>query len=164
MEDRFFKFERLQYYSQPGTPSYEALEQGRFFKALRLVQESIKAEAGAYSSARGRGVDLVRVRVVELPLSRYLRYEFVGYLTNHEMGEDVRVLEAADCRDLPERLGDFLLFDDKAGLIHNYIPPQNIQDGGWLVDDASELAKLTALAETLLARSVPLDEVRFELG
>jgi len=153
----FFKYEAHQYYNQPDDPSFEALTEGKLYKAARLISEQIMADKHLYESAKAHGVRLVRVHAIKLPLSYYLQYEFMSYLTSQRLGEEIRVVDLHKVKEIGIR--DFLLFDDRFALVHNYVPPTNTQDGGWLVEDPTALDYLKQCRHVLTERSATLDNL-----
>jgi hypothetical protein len=156
ISEHFFKCEAYQYYTQPGDPSFEALVEGKLYKAARLISEQLVANQSMYDDARSRGIHLIRVRAVTHPLSYYLHYEFMSYLTSQRLGEEIRIADLDAVREV--EIGDFLLFDDRVALVHDYVPPKNEQDGGWLVNDPIGLDYLRRAREILIERSVILDD------
>jgi hypothetical protein len=152
----FFKYEACQYYTQSDDPSFEALTEGKLYKAARLISEQVATSKNLYDSARKRGVHITRVHAITFPLSYYLQYEFMSYLTSQQMGEEIRIVDLDAVQEV--EIGDFLLFDNRVALVHNYVSPMNIQDGGWLVDSPGGLDYLQRCREILAKSSVTLDD------
>ncbi len=154
LRSRFFKWESWQSYREPGDPSYEALVQGDFDEASRLLRERVLTQAELLNTATARGVQIVRVRPVNRPISDYLKYEFEAYRATIQMGEEVRILDGSEApwglSAVPPR--DFLLFDDYGMLVHDYDETGLIQ-GGWVVQDAAEIANATKIADHLVTVS-----------
>jgi len=76
---RFFKMERRQSYNQTGDESYDAFVNGDLERARKLLREGVLTQCAMYSEALAKGLELVRLRLYEEPLSDYLRlYEIRG--------------------------------------------------------------------------------------
>jgi hypothetical protein len=93
-----WKFERQQYFEEPGHPGWEAFHQGRWEEALGLLEgerENHKREARE-DEAQGRPFH--RVRIVEQPLTPYLQWELHALRIQAEAGERIRVLPADEIR------------------------------------------------------------------
>ncbi|MER6379921.1 DUF6879 family protein [Streptomyces sp. NPDC001127] len=87
-----WKLERRQHFREPGDASWEAFAQGDWTKALKLI-EAQRAELLDVSrlAARHR-CRLLRVRVVEQPLTPYLQWELHLLRVRAECGELIRVI------------------------------------------------------------------------
>lgn len=156
---RFFKLERQQAYQEPDDPSYQAFARGDLSEAIRLVRERIREQKPLYEVARQKGIDIIRVRVVERPLSDYLQYEFEAYKVSQEYGEQVRlVMASALANDAAlARASDFLLFDHAPALIHDYDPNGLLCDG-WIVRSISACHAYEQIANRLMSISVPFTD------
>lgn len=95
-----WKLERRQHFREPGDPSWEAFVQGDWEQALRLI----KARRGELSDvsrlAARHDCRLLRVRVVEQPLTPYLQWELHLLRVRAECGELIRVIG-------PEHIGAY---------------------------------------------------------
>jgi len=158
---RFFKFEGRQTYAEPGDDSFEAFRSGDVEEARRLVAERVSAQRPLYRSATSRGVQIVRVRRYELPLSRYLcEYELCGYVTGTEYGEEVLMAEASEMDGFARLVGaanlpDFLLFDDRAVLVQDYDEEGRLQ-GAERLEDWRNIRIYVQIASMLLDQALPL--------
>ncbi|MEU5594501.1 DUF6879 family protein [Streptomyces sp. NPDC020298] len=87
-----WKLERRQHFREPGDASWNAFAQGDWDEALRLI-EAQRAELLDVSrlAARHR-CRLLRVRVVEQPLTPYLQWELHLLRVRAECGELIRVI------------------------------------------------------------------------
>ncbi|GHD98526.1 DUF6879 family protein [Streptomyces alanosinicus] len=87
-----WKMERRQDFREPGDASWDAFAQGDWEEALRLI-EAQRAELLELSrlAARHR-CRLLRVRVVEQPLTPYLQWELHLLRVRAECGELIRVI------------------------------------------------------------------------
>jgi hypothetical protein len=156
LQSQFFKYEACQYYAHSEDPSFDALMEGKLYKAARIVSEQIVTNQRMYDDARGRQISLTRVRAIRQPLSYYLQYEFISYLTSQQLGEKIRVAKVEDVQEL--EVEDFILFDDRIALVHNYVFPENRQEGGWLVDHPDGVEYLIHCRDLLVERSGTLDD------
>lgn len=166
LTSRFFKFERLQEYRVPDDPSFQAFERGDLEEARRRDRENILAQKPLYDAAHAKGVILVRVRVVELPLSDYLRlYELPSYRVSAACGEEIRITRADQHQELltTTRLSDFIAFDDRVVLVNKY-DEGAAPDGAWLVEQPQLVKRFVDTGEQLLATSVSLDEFLGSVG
>jgi hypothetical protein len=92
---RVIKLECLQSYQEAGNPSYEAFIAGDMQRAIQLAQETHRGDERFYRMLRSNGARMLRLRLVEFPLSKYLLWEFEHYEVVRRMGEDVRIVEQA---------------------------------------------------------------------
>jgi hypothetical protein len=156
--DGMFKVEAWQTYQEPDTKSLRAFENGRFQEVRSLVE----AEAGLadffYEDIQGKDLSSVRARIVKLPLSPYLEWEFWNYRIRIRLGELVRVV---DYTGAPESLPnqsyfDFLLFDRTRALVHDY-GTDGLQIGGWEVASGEAIDHLSSIADELRIQSIDLE-------
>lgn len=153
---QFLKVEVLQAFEEPGDPSYEALRRRDFKEAVRLVRERVAAQEGMYREGIRRGMEIVRLRVVEWPLTEYLRYEIMAYVVAETIGERVLVIERESLRPEVEReLREFNMFDQRIAFLLDYTP-EGLFRGAWRVEAPSEVARLIAVASALSKKAVQL--------
>jgi hypothetical protein len=87
-----WKLERRQDFREPGDPSWEALARGDWERAARLI-EARRGELLDLSRLAARhDCRLLRVRVVEQPLTPYLQWELHLLRVRAECGELIRVI------------------------------------------------------------------------
>lgn len=87
-----WKLERRQDFREPGDPSWEAFVRGDWEQALRLI-EARRGELLDLSRLGARhDCRLLRVRVVEQPLTPYLQWELHLLHVRAECGELIRVV------------------------------------------------------------------------
>src|SRR5947209_2446694 len=79
LSHKFFKFERLQSYQEPDNSSLQAFLARDYELARREMIEARAKDAKLYIELCRKGIEFVRVRAVELPLSDYLRWELETY-------------------------------------------------------------------------------------
>lgn len=95
-----WKLERRQHFREPGDASWEAFVRGDWQEALRLVEARRAGLLDVSRLAARHRCRLLRVRVVEMPLTPYLQWELCLLRVRAECGELIRVIR-------PERLAAF---------------------------------------------------------
>lgn len=157
LSGRFFKYEHLQSYREPGDASFEAFERGDDVAAEALLTERVLAQEPLFREAQERGVQVIRVRRVVVPVSRYVQYEFAAFRATAPLGEQIRVFVPGTTP--PEAIarcteGDFLLFDSSVVLIHDYDPTGLIR-GGWVSRSPEVIDAYEQAANYLLREATP---------
>src|ERR1700680_2238071 len=90
---RFLKLECWQTYVEAeSNHSQEAYNRGDLAKARELLQYEAEADHALYEKADQCGIDYARIRLVQQPLTPYLRYELLSYQIRAAMGEDIEVV------------------------------------------------------------------------
>lgn len=154
---RFVKLECWQTYQEPSARSLVAFNNGDLAETRRLLQEEAEPDRPLYDDVQEKGIDFARIRLVQRPLTLYLKFEFMSYQIRQGMGETIRLVELANDIKLPdENYFDFLLFDRSAALVHDY-GNDGLQRGGWYTDHPSAIVKLEDTAGSLRNRSVDLE-------
>jgi hypothetical protein len=162
------KVETWQTYQEPETQSLAAFENADYRRVGQLVEEEAKLDGFVYDDVQHKGRSFVRQRIVKLPLTSYLEWEFWNYRIRARLGEIVQVIDHTNSRDdLPNAsFFDCLLFDNNIALVHDY-GTDGLQVGGWLVTSQVVLDRLAGTIAGLKAQSVPLEtfiaEKRIEL-
>lgn len=158
--ERVLKLETRQEYCELGNPSYEALQQGDWNEAIRLIPEFRAQDADLYESLKKRGVEFIRARPIALPLSQYLRWEFETYKESIKMGEHIFCCDAETTEDLFREFAshDFMVFDGVIALIHDYDECGLIQ-GGWAITDPHDVLSLAILHSHIVSLSRPFAAV-----
>lgn len=87
-----WKLERRQHFREPGDPSWEAFALGNWQQALRLIEEQRDELLDLSRLAARHNCRLLRVRVVEEPLTPYLQWELHLLRLRAECGELIRVI------------------------------------------------------------------------
>jgi hypothetical protein len=165
MEDRYFQFERLQTFQEPEDPSYRELVKGDMSSAVRLLDDSVARDAAFLISSCRRGIQYIRMRAVELPLTPYLEWEFKSYRVSARYGQMILVVDLTEHDRSGDffRSHDFLLFDAATVLIHDY-GQEGLLCGGWLIEDPATVGLYSDLAARLIPASVPLGVFERQLG
>lgn len=161
IESRFLKLECWQAYRElEANESQAAYERGDVETARKLLRQEAEADRPLYEDIDRRGLEYTRIRLVQEPLSSYLRYEALSYRVRAEMGERVEVVSCDPALRLPDdRHFDFLLFDRHTALIHDYGAGEvGRQTGGWLTHAASAIDGLEEMVSTLRQDAVPLQQ------
>lgn len=90
----FWKLERQQTFKEPGYDSWEAFARGEWDESLRLL-EAGRADMEEYHRKADRhGFAARRIRVVEEPLSDYMRWELHALRVRDQCGGPVHVIGA----------------------------------------------------------------------
>jgi len=152
VEGQILKLETRQEYREPGNPSYEALIKGNFDKALELLPESRKDDIELYKQLSDRKVDFIRCRPVVFPVSDYLKWELECYRFNSVHGERIYFTDRTSLFD-EYATNDFIIFDNKVAVIHNYDQHGEIQ-GGWIVQNIDHIENLIMLFSLIKASSI----------
>ncbi|MEV4526999.1 DUF6879 family protein [Streptosporangium sp. NPDC049304] len=87
-----WKFERRQHFEEQGSPSRDAFRRGDWDEALRLLDERRDDLLALTREDERRGSFFHRVRVVETPLTPYMRWELHSLRIRAECGERIRVI------------------------------------------------------------------------
>lgn len=90
----FWKLERGQTFQEPSSPSWVAFAAGDWDEARRLTDARRPELEGYYRKITDHGFRTHRVRVVQLPLTPYLRWELHLLRLRDELGGTVRVVDA----------------------------------------------------------------------
>lgn len=117
-----WKLERRQTFREPDVPSWVALAEGDWAKALRLAEEMRPSIRAHQERLDERGSTQHRIRVVEMPPSPYLWWELHILRIRAELGERITVLEAAGLSSLEEtrELPEVLVLGDQVAYVIEY--------------------------------------------
>ena len=107
---------------------------------------------------------MVRVHVVDEPLSDYLQFELTcAYPANVDAGEDVRILVRSEVPSMHLPDYDYWLFDDHAAAVMSYDT-----DGNWLgaslTHDPTAIASYRRTRDLAIEHSAPLTEYLGSIG
>jgi hypothetical protein len=160
--DRFtataFRLETLQAYNVAG--EVDELAAWRAGRARPGFSVRTSPWAARLATSTIAGKSWRRVRVVDLPLSEYVRWEMSAYADSTVVGEEIRILErSAEFRDLSS---DFWLFDADGDV--PYAVAQRYDETGKpgtheLVTDRALIAtRYAGAAERAWRVAIPLDE------
>jgi hypothetical protein len=146
----FWKLERRQSFQEPTSPSWRAFDRGDWPEAVRLAQEQRPALEAEYRQDAEMGVRSWWVKVVEFPITPYLRWAFEPLRVRAQSGERMRVVRADQVEEyehhgqLPEMitLGADVMYDI------NY-DQDGLQEGGTRIDDHEVVARCRRLIAEL---------------
>jgi hypothetical protein len=157
IEWRFLKLECWQTYQElEFNKSQEVYRQGDVDHAVELLEKEAEADRPLYDDIKRRGIEYSRIRLVQKPLTPYLRYELLAYRIRANLGEVIEIVRCDNALNLPNTdYFDFLLFDRHTALIHDY-GNAGLQAGGWLTHDPAVVASLESRAIELRQAAVPL--------
>jgi hypothetical protein len=152
--DFLWKLERRQHFREPYNKSWVAFDRGDWDEALRLTRDAVPEIT---KQTQQKPYCAHRIRVVELPLSPYLLWEFQPLKIRAEAGDDIRILgpEAVahleGDEELPEivGLGNTVMFEviyDSAGT----------PDGARQINDPELIAACRREFENLFPQGEPL--------
>jgi hypothetical protein len=155
-----WKFERRQHFKEPGDPSWEAFQHGRWQEAMRILEaerEGIEHEAREDVARAHR---FRRVRIVEEPLAPYLQWELNALRIQAECGKPIRVVPGEAVHHLEVEgspLPEVVVLDEetlyevrytKSGVLDGGI---RFTDGGLVKRWARFTAELFAKGEDMIA-------------
>jgi hypothetical protein len=156
---RFLKLECWQRYHEADTnESQAAYLRGDLDAARELLQREAEGDRPLYDDVKQRGLDYARIRLVQEPLTAYLRYELVSYNIREHLGEHIEVVRCDPALRLPDdEYFDVLLFDRHTALIHDYGTGEvGRQMGGWVTHEPATIATLDTTIATLRRTAEPL--------
>lgn len=115
----FWKLERLQEFLEPNDDSWVASSEGDWRKSFALLEQRRESLRQHYDRIRAHGFETWRIRVVERPLTDYMRWELRLLLLRDELGGHTRVLDSGKVKQfeahgvLPEliTLGDDVMYE-----------------------------------------------------
>jgi hypothetical protein len=159
--ERFLKLECCQEYQElEAAESQNAYNNGDINLARNLLRSEAESDRSLYQDVKRRNIEYARIRLIHLPLTAYLDYEMMAYAVRAKLGENIRITRCSEAIPLPnEEYFDFLLFDRRTALIHDYgSDTVGVQSGGWLVDNPETIKLLEVKALTVLRGSVPVEK------
>jgi len=95
-----WKLERSQVFHEDGDPAWEAYLEGDWARVARIFESERPDLERQQRSYVQQGVNLRRVRIVENPITPYLRWEMLSHRVFVESGYEIGVLDA-------EQVGEF---------------------------------------------------------
>jgi hypothetical protein len=87
-----WKLERLQDFHQPESPSWMRYQAGDIDESFRMLEENRAELVAMFADLEQRNAQVLRVRVVERPLTPYLHWELHSLRIRAQCGERVRVV------------------------------------------------------------------------
>jgi uncharacterized protein DUF6879 len=159
LTSRFLKLECWQSYREiEANQSQVAYEHGDIEKAQDLLAREAELDRPLYADTARKHIDYTRIRLVQEPLSPYLRYELMSYRIRCRMGENIAVVKLPGEVKLPnDDYFDFLLFDRHVALIHDY-GETGSQSGGWITYNIEVIDALERTALGLRKIATPVEQ------
>ncbi|GLW97649.1 DUF6879 family protein [Microtetraspora sp. NBRC 16547] len=90
------KLERAQHFDEEDFPSWVALLEGDWDRSLALLRESRESLTEYFD----RHAEFRRVRIVESPLTPYMRWELHSFVERVAAGERIRVLPGSEVAEM----------------------------------------------------------------
>jgi hypothetical protein len=111
----FWKLECGQTFAEPGDDSWEAFNRGDWTESMRRLEIRRDDLLRYHRQASEAGVSTHRVRIVEKPLSAYLRWEFNLLRIRDETGGPIRVIDRSEVAEFEADgpLPEIYTFDDQ---------------------------------------------------
>src|SRR5258706_9638397 len=94
-----WKVERAQYFAEPDVPSWVAFQEGDWERSMALIEDMRSGFATDYPPH----AEFRRIRVVDEPLTPYMRWELPILKLRADLCERIRVVSAAAVHDLEAR-------------------------------------------------------------
>ena len=156
----FKKLECAPVFVEDDDQSFELFVQGNLTEAREIVRTRVLGQRDMYHELTERGGTIQRLRVIGRPVTPYINeYEIAAYDAAKTIGEQVRfVSESKIPADLQSVCRDFLMFDNRSLLVHEYTPWGRML-GGWYIDEVDILAECSsawARLESIAAQSLPV--------
>lgn len=153
----FLKYESLQKYDEGADSPFHAFlagETGEFISQLKRARED---DRPYFESARARGTAFFRLHAASRPFTKYLEFEYYSYVLSQQLGEQIYFIEkeiviSGDNFSIP----DFVMFDRKVLLFHNY-DENGMSQGGWLIKDEQTIENVAKQYHALLQDAVEFD-------
>lgn len=152
-----FRLETLQHYDAPA--EYERI--AAFREGGPLPERSPRTSPWLHRLAEttAEGKRWSRVRIVERPLSEYVRFELVTYLESQRAGEDIHLTDRQAHPGLQDLRADFWLFDAETSQPVAALMEYDQQGrylGAAVTSDPETVRACTASRDLALRHSVPL--------
>jgi hypothetical protein len=158
------KLESRQDYQEPGNPSFEALKSGDERSAIdKLWETRHSADRENCVSMCRKGISWTRIRLVERPLTDYTRWELHSYDISVRYGERILIVDITGqpASSPIRRLSDFLIFDGKAVMAHDY-DSSGLIKGGWVIDTPEQVRRYADAIALCMKTAVPLGVFEWE--
>lgn len=99
----FWKLERGQVFAEPGNASWEAFDAGDWRESMRLLEERREDLRRYHEENAAAGTRTRRIRIVSLPVTRYLQWELHLLKIRDETGGPIRILQDRAIADLEDQ-------------------------------------------------------------
>ncbi len=143
------KLETHQIYA--GDVGLDAYRKRDYGSIAQSTIDMFESDVSFYINLLRRGILFTRLRFLKSPPNDYSRFEFLTYKVGARYGERIGVLE----RELPERVDDFVVYDDFL-VIFNYFDADGNLLGSSFSRDRKIVADHIALFDSLIKDAIPL--------
>lgn len=158
LREELFKVETLQRYTDDEhLESYRAFKRGDLDGCRELIRKEFEKE----NSDRNKKIAMTRVHIIEIPVTKYLRFEFETYKISEEYGEKIYL---ADWEKVKKEFNinewkreDFLLFNQKTAIV-NHFDEQNAYVYSEIFESENEVKLYLEVREFLLQNSIAFEE------
>jgi hypothetical protein len=152
------KLERGQHFEEHGFPSWEAFAAGHWQQALDLIGQRRPAYTDQARRRDQLNITERRLRVVEFPLTPYVQWELHVLRLRAELGEHIRVTDAADLAGIEhDRPVPDLVLLGRTVLYEVVYDAQGRPDGCRRTTDADLIADTSTAFTALWERGEPFD-------
>lgn len=159
MTNEWFKVEVLQDYAgEDDGPSLRNWIKGDKQTAIELIKSSDYSKwAKDCREKLAQGVKLIRIHIVEQPLTDYIEWEIEHYkLVNiPRCGESVHLLNRAKVADLSLPDGDFMIFDEKKVVLNKYDKKGSMTHQTFF-EEPDDIGNFLEFRQRLVERAKPL--------
>ncbi len=158
MSREWFKLEvRQDYNAEDDSPSLRAWLEGDKQRSLNLLTDDDPEFTSDCRQKLSQGVKLLRVHVIERPLSAYMGWELEYYsrVSIPRRGENVFTVERADVTRAALPAGDLIMFDGRRVILNSY-GKNGLLESADFYDEQDDLSRFLALRKTVLEHAKPL--------
>ncbi|NYI96909.1 hypothetical protein HNR12_003186 [Streptomonospora nanhaiensis] len=161
-----WKLERAQHFEESGDPAWEAFLRGDWNRVIDIFEGERSDLEQQVKTYERQGLRLRRLRIVERPLSPYLRWEMQSHRVFVESGYEIGVLEAEAVRHHERRspLPELMVYGRQV-IYHVHYDDRWAPAGAKRIDDPVLANWAADFISGLYARSQPfLDFFHREVG
>jgi hypothetical protein len=147
-----WKLERLQYFEEQDSPSWNAVRRGDWAEALRVFEERHDDLREAALDRERRSSVFHRVRIVEEPLTPYVQWELNSLVQRARYGQKIRVLhpEAVATSESGGLLPELTILDERT-LYRVLYTDAGVPDGAVRYTDSAVVDPWVAYIKELYA-------------
>jgi hypothetical protein len=159
MSREWFKLEVLQdYTAEDDGPSLKAWLKGDKEKSIKLLKTDDDPDFTRDCRDKiSQGVKLIRLHVIEEPLTKYLEWEIEYYkrISIPLRGEQVYIIHKSDLSDLRLPAGDLMIFDNRRAILNNY-DQNGLMIEETFYDESDDISSCLELRNKLIRRAEKL--------
>lgn len=159
MSQEWFKVEVLQDYAgEDEGPSLQSWLKGDKQRSIKLLKSDEDPEFTAECKEKvTQGVRLLRVHVVEYPLSPYMEWEMEHYkhVSIPLRSEQVFIVNRSDLGNLELPKGDLMIFDKRRAIVNSYDQNGLMQQADFY-NEHDDISQFLELEKALKAVAQPL--------